>query len=283
MIIAIGVVAMCFSIPNNAAQMWEIPGQSGAARPKPTLIIERRNSHVTITGDVSSVENEIRILQLAESFEPNIEVEKDLRLRASLPAGWALVTELALRAVMDMHSSAAYVDEQRISIRGFTTDPVAWQAAAKQLAENLLPGMRFENEVELLPLGDTHEEQCRRLFTSVTSERHVGFRPSSDELNSNAFPLLDEIIQIAADCPSAAITITGHTDSSGDEGTNQLLSKARADAVVAYMVARGIAANRLEARGAGSSVPLFTDDSIRARKLNRRIEFELHFPEKRAP
>jgi OOP family OmpA-OmpF porin len=121
------------------------------------------------------------------------------------------------------------------------------------------------------------EEQCRQLFTSVASERHVEFEHSSNELRSNAFPLLDEIVQIVADCPSAAITITGHTDSSGDERTNQSLSKARADSVFAYLVARGIAAERLQSHGAGSSVPLSTEDSARARRLNRRIEFEIVF------
>ena len=133
--------------------------------------------------------------------------------------------------------------------------------------------------VEVLKIGALLQEQCRQLFTSVASERHVKFEHSSNELSSNAFSLLDEIVQIVADCPSAAITITGHTDSSGDERTNQSMSKARADSVFAYMVARGIAAERLQSHGAGSSAPLSTEDSARARRLNRRIEFEILFPQ----
>lgn len=155
----------------------------------------------------------------------------------------------------------------------------AEQTATEQLKKNLLPGMRFGHEVEELKIGASLEEQCRQLFASVAGERHIGFKPSSNELTTNAFSLLDEIIQIAADCPSATITITGHTDNSGDEHINQPLSKARADSVVAYMVARGIAAERLQSQGAGSSVPLFTDDNARARKLNRRIEFDISFPQ----
>jgi outer membrane protein OmpA-like peptidoglycan-associated protein len=113
----------------------------------------------------------------------------------------------------------------------------------------------------------------------VAGGRHVEFEHSSNELNSSAFPLLDEIVQIVADCPATAITITGHTDSSGDERTNQSLSKARADSVFAYMVAKGIAAERLQSRGVGSSAPLSMEDNARARKLNRRIEFEILFPQ----
>jgi len=155
----------------------------------------------------------------------------------------------------------------------------AEQTATEQLQKNLLPGMRLEHEVKEPKIGASLEDQCRQLFVSVASGRHIGFKPSSNELTTSAFSLLDEIIQIAADCPSAAITIIGHTDNSGDERVNQPLSKARADSVVAYMVARGIAAERLQSHGAGSSVPLLTDDNSRARKLNRRIEFEISFPQ----
>ena len=59
---AIGVAAMCFPWTKNAAEMQE---QAAADRPPPVLVVERRNSQVTITGDVSSTENEARILQIA--------------------------------------------------------------------------------------------------------------------------------------------------------------------------------------------------------------------------
>lgn len=159
------------------------------------------------------------------------------------------------------------------------TQELSKQTVTEQLEQNLLPEMRFGHQVEVLKVRASLQEQCRQLFASVASERHVGFEHSSNKLSSNAFPLLDEIVQIITDCPSAAITITGHTDSSGDEHTNQSLSKARADSVFAYMVARGIAAERLQTRGAGSSAPLSMEDSARARRLNRRIEFEILFPQ----
>jgi outer membrane protein OmpA-like peptidoglycan-associated protein len=159
------------------------------------------------------------------------------------------------------------------------TQELSKQAVEAQQEQNRLPAMRFGHQIEVLQIAASFQDQCRQLFASVAGERHVEFEHSSNELNSNAFPLLDEIVQIVADCPSAAITITGHTDSSGDERTNQLLSKARADSVFAYMVAKGIAAERLQSRGAGSSAPLSMEDSARARKLNRRIQFEILFPQ----
>lgn len=156
--------------------------------------------------------------------------------------------------------------------------------AAQELPEHVTPvrspPMLFIGRGKSqLQIDASLEQQCRRLFESVSSSRHIGFAHASDHLSTNAFSLLDELVQIAADCPSAAITVTGNTDNSGDEPGNLQLSKARADSVIAYMVARGIAADRLQSHGAGSSAPLATEDSARARELNRRIDFEIFFPD----
>lgn len=262
----------------SVAVTQELPDPVDVAAPPPVLIIERRNLQLTIAGDVRSVAHESRLQLLAESFLMRSQISMELRPRTPLPPTWPLITELVLRAIGATHTSTAYVDEQQIFIRGFTPDHVAWAAATARLEEHLPPGMRFRYEVDELRVGAALEDQCRQLFGAASTGRHIGFKQASDELNSNAYSLLDELVQIAADCPSAAILITGHTDNSGDEQTNQRLSKARADAVVAFMIGRGIAAERLESLGAGSSEPLVSEDNARARELNRRIEFSIEFP-----
>ena len=279
LIAAIGVAAMYASVTNYAAASQHWPRHAAIDQASPVLTVERKNSTIIIAGDVSSDAHEARILEIAESFTPDAEVRLEMRIRTPLPAGWALVTELLLRAIKETRSSVANVNEQQIFIRGFTSDRAAWQAAIEQLEKNLLPDMRFGHEVEELTFAASFEEQCRQLFTSALRDRHIRFKHSGYELSTSAYSLIDELIQIAADCPTAVITITGHTDDSGDAHTNQLLSKARADSVAAYMVASGIAAERLQSHGAGSSVPVATDDNAQARKLNRRIEFEILFPQ----
>ena len=83
--------------------------------------------------------------------------------------------------------------------------------------------------------------------------------------------MLDELVQVATDCPGGRIEITGHTDASGHETGNIALSQARAEAVASYFVAAGIPPERLLAAGAGSSEPIVQGDDARARRLNRRI------------
>lgn len=279
LITAIGVAAVYVSATNNLAESQELTDHARASRLPPVLVVERQSSRLVIAGDVRSAAHQARILNIAESFMPGAVITTEMQIRTPLPAGWALVTELVLRVIGEMHSSTAYVDEQQIFMRGFTTDLIAWQTATSRLEKHLLPGMRIRYDVEELKVGASFEDQCRQLFISASAGWHVTFHHASDEISSNAFSHLDELIQIAADCPAATITITGHTDDSGDERANKYLSKTRADAVISYMAARGIAAQRLRSRGAGSSSPLVTEDNAQARALNRRIEFGISFSE----
>jgi OmpA-OmpF porin, OOP family len=67
--------------------------------------------------------------------------------------------------------------------------------------------------------------------------------------------------------------VGGHTDSSGDAAANLGLSLARAEAAKAYLVEKGIAAERLETRGYGASKPLASNTDEAGRARNRRIAF----------
>ena len=75
--------------------------------------------------------------------------------------------------------------------------------------------------------------------------------------------------------PESTLVVTGHTDSIGDEGTNQALSVARAALVRDFMVRGGIPPERVIARGAGESEPIADNATPEGRQANRRIEAKL--------
>ncbi|MDQ3385095.1 MAG: OmpA family protein [Actinomycetota bacterium] len=72
--------------------------------------------------------------------------------------------------------------------------------------------------------------------------------------------------------PEATLVVTGHTDDVGTPDTNLALSQARAQIVVDWMVQRGIAPERVVARGAGESEPIADNATPEGRDANRRIE-----------
>jgi len=70
------------------------------------------------------------------------------------------------------------------------------------------------------------------------------------------------------------VEISGHTDNVGSNSSNQKLSQRRADAVKAWLVAKGIAPDRISAVGYGEESPRVANDTSENKRLNRRIEFK---------
>jgi outer membrane protein OmpA-like peptidoglycan-associated protein len=83
---------------------------------------------------------------------------------------------------------------------------------------------------------------------------------------------LREVFTMLQDNPDWRIRVEGHTDSTGTKAANQALSLKRAQAVVDYLVNRGVKRARLEAVGKGDSDPLASNDTAAGRKRNRRIQ-----------
>lgn len=83
---------------------------------------------------------------------------------------------------------------------------------------------------------------------------------------------------VARDFPGSAMQVRGHTDSVGDETSNQTLSEARAAAVQSYLVAQGIAATEVTTIGFGETQPLALEDTEEGKALNRRVEVVIRPP-----
>ncbi|WP_437958249.1 OmpA family protein [Sorangium sp. So ce119] len=94
-------------------------------------------------------------------------------------------------------------------------------------------------------------------------------RPVSDEL-------LDEVAGVLKDHPEILkIEVQGHTDDRGTRQFNTKLSQARAESVQRALVERGIAADRLQAKGYGPDVPIAENKTEAGRQKNRRVQFNI--------
>jgi len=86
---------------------------------------------------------------------------------------------------------------------------------------------------------------------------------------------LDEVVQLMKDNPTVRIQINGHTDNSGRQNDNMILSENRARAVVAYLTSKGIAPARLSSRGWGDTQPVADNSTEAGRAQNRRTELKI--------
>jgi outer membrane protein OmpA-like peptidoglycan-associated protein len=77
-----------------------------------------------------------------------------------------------------------------------------------------------------------------------------------------------------------SIAIEGFTDSQGNESSNRQFSQARADAILAYLVSRGLSASDIRSRGMGGIRPIADNGSMGGRARNHRIEIVVESKEK---
>jgi len=102
---------------------------------------------------------------------------------------------------------------------------------------------------------------------------NIFFETGKATLTPQSFLELDKAIELLRVNPTMVIEVGGHTDNVGDDATNMKLSHDRAKAVREFLVIRGIAPDRVQAKGYGESNPIATNDTDEGRKANRRTEF----------
>jgi outer membrane protein OmpA-like peptidoglycan-associated protein len=103
------------------------------------------------------------------------------------------------------------------------------------------------------------------------------FRWNQAVIEEASFPVLNEVAQALKDNKSFKVRVEGHASSEGTYDHNQDLSERRAEAVVDYLAAHGVARDRLVSKGFSSSVPAATNDTEAGREKNRRVEFVVNF------
>jgi outer membrane protein OmpA-like peptidoglycan-associated protein len=102
----------------------------------------------------------------------------------------------------------------------------------------------------------------------------VLFRTGSDEIEERSAPLLDQLAAALRANPQVKrVRIEGHTDSTGDESFNQVLSERRARKVEEALEERDIDDDRVEIHGWGEAKPAAPNSSAAGRAKNRRVEF----------
>jgi len=101
----------------------------------------------------------------------------------------------------------------------------------------------------------------------------VNFETGSAELTKDSFTVLNEVIEGLKDNKEVELEIRGYTDDRGAASANQKLSERRANTVMKYLIATGIAPERLKAAGYGEKDPITSNATEEGRAQNRRIEF----------
>jgi len=240
----------------------------------PQFQIRWQRDELTLSGHTKSLQQEQDLLQVAKSSYPESPVNKTFQPLGIVPAYWEDMTIQVLYLIAEATSARAEISADEIRIHGITIDQPGWQSRLAALREALPPDVSLV--VDTVPVDPTVSIAgiCTRAFAAFESGA-INFEESSTTFRSSAYPRLDRVIALANVCGESEISITGHSDSSGNDAWNQRLSLQRANAVGDYIAGGGIDHSRLQIAGAGSSAPIADDSTRYGRSLNRRIEITL--------
>lgn len=110
-----------------------------------------------------------------------------------------------------------------------------------------------------------------------TAFDNLEFEVAKDIILAGSFNSLDELAGVLMKKPSWKLEISGHTDNAGDDESNLVLSKKRAEAVKTYLVSKGIDATRFVINYFGETKPIADNSTSEGRAKNRRVEMKVVF------
>ena len=118
-------------------------------------------------------------------------------------------------------------------------------------------------------------EGCQVLFQPTKKTlilEGVNFETGKSTLTPESEAILNGVAESLVANDSIRVQVTGHTDNTGGLALNRRLSLARAEAVRQYLISRGVAEDRLTARGLGPDQPVASNRTAEGRAQNRRVE-----------
>ena len=131
--------------------------------------------------------------------------------------------------------------------------------------------------VELKAMEQKLEANADAWFDQISQSGRVAvyginFDTGKATIKPESQPVLEEVRKLAAAHPEMKLRIEGHTDNAGNAASNRKLSEQRAEAVKAWLVAKGVKASQLSTAGLGDTKPVADNGNEEGRAKNRRVE-----------
>jgi len=268
---------------------------------------------LALTGFVPSEEDRKRVVTFARNLFSDFAVVDQMELGSGAPVDWLLAVKFGLEQLNGLESGSVELRDREILINGLTDRKDVAEQLQSGLRNKLPKGFTGRGDFQVkssavkkaeptaslshlshaavnaisqqnnnvaadktVPEKDhVAPDVCQVLLDSALDNGTIRFRSASAVIETESEPLLKHLAYIARRCPSSKIEISGHTDSVGGDDLNQILSRNRAEAVVEFLVADGIARSRLKATGYGESHPLVPNSNEINKARNRRIEFRI--------
>ena len=140
-----------------------------------------------------------------------------------------------------------------------------------RLTQNRARMASIRDSLERMALRDSLRLMMATRQTRLTL-RGVNFELGKAVLLPISRDILNEVARSLVANPQVQVEVAGHTDSTGSRAVNERLSLARAEAVKAFLIENGVAAERMAVQGYASTQPVASNRTASGRAQNRRVE-----------
>ncbi len=263
--------AVAAAVPAPAVTAAPAPAVLAAPEPATDLVATYSDGKIVLSGSVPDASARSLMVSRAVLIYGGDRVVDELAVRN---VQWSDTTLNAIAAfppdLRGARAGEARLQGATLSVRADVPDSASAKALDSLLTRSLVPGLELKQSLEV-------REAAKAV--PVTADRPTGdalgmvtFYQGSARLTVQARQTLDAIAsQLLAD-PSAKVIATGHTDDRGPALINEQLSSERALAVARYLVARGVAEDRIRTQSLATARPLGDNDTVEGRWANRRVE-----------
>lgn len=243
----------------------------------PTFAFQNSGGKVDVSGTLATAAEKFQLLDALKSTFGSDKVSARFDVDASVkPASWldrfkAILPGLKADGLkFAFNGDAVKLDTSAL--------PEAERVAVSSLFQKELPAVKveglFDRGVEAIK--ELKAGYNARELTDALNLTTVRFETGSAQLTRSSEDIIRQAAEAIEGAPAGTrVEVGGHTDSQGDATHNQLLSEQRARAVADALIAAGVPADRLAARGFGSNRPIGDNSTEAGRAANRRIAYEV--------
>jgi OOP family OmpA-OmpF porin len=187
----------------------------------------------------------------------------------SMPANWNEYLQKLISPSLKMISRGQLkVDGNNVSLRGDVANEAQRQQIAVEIAASLNPTYTVNNGLRVVA-----SEQG--VLDAALANRIIEFESGKATLTESGKVILDQMSVALLKLRDKKVEVIGHTDNSGSRAGNLSLSQARAEAVRAYVAARGVKPELISVSGEGPDRPVADNRTPEGKARNRRIEFKV--------
>ncbi len=182
---------------------------------------------------------------------------------------------------LSVTNAAAQRDQVRLAARTAEADSAKHQVALIkettqiQAEELAAASANAEHDQQTIAkqekqLKDLNAKQTKRGLVVTIGD--VLFSSGKAKLKAAGMHNVQKLASFLDQYPKYRVLVEGYTDSTGNDGSNQVLSEERAEAVKTALIDKGVAGDRIFTKGYGKDFPVARNNNSANRQLNRRIE-----------